>query len=74
MVVVVVVRPSITLICGKIELENRDFRKSLYFYIVDAGEKRKNGLRVGAGIILNQDLTYIVHTGKNMGCGRLPAP
>ena len=23
----------------KIELENRDFRKSLYFYIVDAGEK-----------------------------------
>ena len=25
----------------KIELENRDFRKSLYFYIVDAGKKRK---------------------------------
>ena len=22
----------------KIELENRDFRKSLYFYIVDAGK------------------------------------
>ena len=34
----------------KIELENRDFRKSLYFYIVDAGEE-KNGLRLGAGII-----------------------
>ena len=25
----------------KIELENRDFRKSLYFYIVDAGKKKK---------------------------------
>ena len=25
----------------KIELENRDFRKSLYFYIVDAGTKKK---------------------------------
>ena len=25
----------------KIELENHDFRKSLYFYIVDAGKKRK---------------------------------
>ena len=25
----------------KIELENRDFRKSLYFYIVDAEKKRK---------------------------------
>ena len=24
----------------KIELENRDFRKSLYSYIVDAGKKR----------------------------------
>ena len=32
----------------KIELENRDFRKSLYFYIVDA---EKNELRQGAGII-----------------------
>ena len=49
----------------KIELENRDFRKSLYFYIVDAGKKKKkkkkkkkNGLRLGAGIILNQELTY----------------
>ena len=39
----------------KIELENRDFRKSLYFYIVDAGEKIE--LRLGAVIILNQDLT-----------------
>ena len=37
----------------KIELENRDFRKSLYFYTVDAG---KNGLR-GA--------SYIVDAGKN---------
>ena len=25
----------------KIELENRDFRKSLYFNIVDAGKKKK---------------------------------
>ena len=25
----------------KIELENRDIRKSLYFYIVDAGEKNR---------------------------------
>ena len=25
----------------KIELKNRDFRKSLYFYIVDAGKKTK---------------------------------
>ena len=47
----------------KIELENRDFRKSLYFYIVDAGKKRKKKkkkkkkkeLRLGAGIILNQE-------------------
>ena len=59
----------------KIELENRDFRKSLYFYIVDAGKKKekKNELRLGAGIILNQELTYSRHLGK-MGCGRLPAP
>ena len=46
----------------KIELENRDFRKSLYFYIVDAGKKKKkkkkkNELRLDAGIILNQELT-----------------
>ena len=44
----------------KIELENRNFRKSLYFYIVDAGKKKKkkkkkNELRLGAGIILNQE-------------------
>ena len=43
----------------KIELENRDFRKSLYFYIVDTGKKKKkkkkNELRLGAGIILNQE-------------------
>ena len=60
----------------KIELENRDFRKSLYFYIVDDGKKKKkkkNELRLGAGIILNQELTYSRHWGK-MGCGRLPAP
>ena len=47
----------------KIELENRDFRKSLYFYIVDSEKKKKkkkkkNELRLGAGIILNQALTY----------------
>ena len=32
----------------KIELEKRDFRKSLHFYIVDAGKKNKNRLRLGA--------------------------
>ena len=60
----------------KIELENRNFCKSLYFYIVDAEKKKKkkkNGLRLGAGIILNQELTYSRHWGK-MGCGRLPSP
>ena len=44
----------------KIELENRDFRKSLHFYIVDAKQKKnktKNELRLGAGIIINQELT-----------------
>ena len=47
----------------KIELKNRDFRKSLYFYIVDAEKKKKkkkkkkNELRLGAGIIFNQELT-----------------
>ena len=46
----------------KIELEYRDYRKSLYFYIVDAEKKKKkkekkNELRLGAGIILNQELT-----------------
>ena len=48
----------------KIELKNRDFRKSLYFYIVDAEKKKKkkkkkkkNELRLGAGIILNRELT-----------------
>ena len=50
----------------KIEHENRDFRKSLYFYILDAGKKKKNELRLGAGITLNQELTYIiVDTGEN---------
>ena len=49
----------------KIELENRDFRKSLYFYIVDAGKKKekkkkkKKELRLGAGIILNQSRANI---------------
>ena len=46
--------PTELFIMLKIELENRDFRKSLYFYIVDAGKKKKNGLRLGACIILNQ--------------------
>ena len=36
----------------KIELKNRNFRKSQYFYIVDAEKKIKKGLRLGAGIIL----------------------
>ena len=33
----------------KIELENRDFRKSLYFYKVDAGEKKKEKKRAASG-------------------------
>ena len=42
----------------KIELENRDFHKSLYFYIVDAEKKqKKNELRLGASIIVNQEVT-----------------
>ena len=44
----------------EIELKNLDFRKSLYFYIVDA----KMGLRLGASMILNQELTYIGHWKK----------
>ena len=44
----------------EIELKNLDFRKSLYFYIVDA----KKGLRLGASMILNQELTYIGHWKK----------
>ena len=35
--------------------------------------KKNIGLRLGAGIILNQELTYSRHWGQ-MGCGRLPAP
>ena len=55
----------------KIELENRDFRKSLYFYIVDSGKKKKkkkkkNELLLGAGIILNQELTYSRHWGNGL--------
>ena len=45
----------------KIELENRDFPKSLYFYIV--AEKRAASGR----------LHYTVDAGK-LGCGRLSAP
>ena len=55
----------------KVELENRDFRKSLEKK--KKKKKKKNELRLGAGIILNQELTYSRHWGK-MGCGRLPAP
>ena len=33
----------------EIELENRDFRKSLYFYIVDARKKKKTKKRAGSG-------------------------
>ena len=33
----------------KIELENRDFRKSLYFYKVDAGKKKKKKKRAASG-------------------------
>ena len=33
----------------KIELENRDFRKSLYFYIVDAGKKNKKKKQAASG-------------------------
>ena len=53
----------------KIELENLDFRKSLYLYIMDAEKKKKKKkkkkeLHLGAGIILNQELTYSRHWKK----------
>ena len=35
----------------KIELENRDFRKSLYFYIVDAGKKKKKKKKKKKGCV-----------------------
>ena len=47
----------------KIELENRDFCKSLYLYIVESEKKKKKKKKkraasaLGAGIILNQELT-----------------
>ena len=43
----------------KIELENRNFRKSLHFYIVDAGEKKKKMAASGRW-------HYIVDAGKNV--------
>ena len=51
----------------KIELENSDFRKSLYSEWTlkkKKKKKKKNELRLGAGIILNQELTYNRHWGK----------
>ena len=36
-----------------------------YIFIVDAGKKIKNGLRLGASIVLNQKLKYSGHWGKN---------
>ena len=39
----------------KIELENRDFRKSLYFYKVDAEKKKKRD----AGACQRPDIYYI---------------
>ena len=66
----------------KIELENRNFRKSLYFYIVDAEKKKKKKKkkkkRAASGCwhyikSRAEELTYSRHWGK-MGCGRLPAP
>ena len=49
------------LLLFKIELENRYFRRSLYFYIVDAGKKWG----------VSGCWHYIVNAGKNkkMGCG-----
>ena len=56
----------------KIELENRDFRKSLYFYIVDAGKKKKKKKkkkRAASGCwhyikSRAEELTYSRHWGK----------
>ena len=42
----------------KIELENRYFRNN------KTKKNKKNGLRLGAGIILNQELTYSRRWGK----------
>ena len=62
----------------KIELENRDFRKSLYFYIVDAGKKKKKKKkkRAASGCWhYSKSRANIKWTlEKNMACGRLPAP
>ena len=58
----------------EIELENRDFRKSLYFYTVDAEKKRKKGLRLGAGIILNQELSYSGYWKKIWAVGTCQRP
>ena len=57
----------------KIELENSDFLYSGRWEKIKIKKILKNGLRLGAGIILNQELTYSRHWAK-MGCGRLPAP
>ena len=59
----------------KIELENRDFRKSLYFYIVDAGKKINKKRAVSGCCHYSKSRAYVKWTlEKNMGCGRLPAP
>ena len=48
----------------KIELENLNFRKSLYIYMVNAEKRAASGR-----------WHYIVDAGeKEMGCGRLPMP
>ena len=60
-----------------IELDNHDFRKSLYFYKVDAEKKKKKKKKRAASGCwhYSKSIANIKWTlEKNMGCGRLPAP
>ena len=63
----------------KIGLENRDFCKSLHFYIVDAGKKRKKKrkkkeLHLLACSAALGPLGRGHHSFFNCAAGRLPAP
>ena len=58
----------------KIGLENRDFCKSLHFYIVDAEKKKKNELHLlacSAALGPSGDALTICFS---CAAGRLPAP
>ena len=59
----------------KIGLENRNFCKSLHFYIVDAGKKKKkNELHLLACSATLGPLGRGHHYFFNCAAGRLPAP